>query len=85
VAVGDDIEVRTPSGTLFYRVNKTAHYGKQGEVQESPEVRERAPGRLVLVTCYLAPDGGVTDENYLVQAQLTAAFTSGWFGPTRHT
>jgi LPXTG-site transpeptidase (sortase) family protein len=73
VAVGDDIEVMTPSGTLVYRVNRSTRYDKHGEAQQSPEVRDRVAGRLVLVTCYLTPDGQPTNDNFLVQAQLRDA------------
>jgi hypothetical protein len=37
---------------------------------------EKVPGRLVLVTCLLAPDGASTDKNFLAQAQLVASSTN---------
>jgi LPXTG-site transpeptidase (sortase) family protein len=73
LSVGDDVEVSTASGTLTYRVDRTATYRKYGQVQQAPEVIERVPGRLVLVTCYLAPDGSTTDDNFVAQAELVAA------------
>lgn len=71
--VGAQIELTTRAGILFYRVSKTAHYAKDGEVQRSSEVRDKVPGRLVLVTCYLASGDEPTNENYLVQADLIGA------------
>jgi sortase (surface protein transpeptidase) len=71
--VGDAVEVTTPSGSLTYRVQHTTDYAKFGEVQSAPEVLERVPGRLVLVTCLLGPDGTSTDQNFVVQAELSAA------------
>jgi hypothetical protein len=68
--------VTTPSGTLTYRVERTVNYAKFGEVQDSPEVIKKVPGRLVLVTCLLAPDGASTDKNFLAQAQLVASSTN---------
>lgn len=75
LAVGDDVLVTTPSGTLTYRVERTVNYAKFGEVQDSPEVMDKVPGRLVLVTCLLGPDGSSTDKNFLAQAQLVASST----------
>jgi LPXTG-site transpeptidase (sortase) family protein len=48
--VGDDVTVTTLTGTLTYRVDRTANYSKFGEIQDSPEVMDKVPGRLVLVT-----------------------------------
>jgi LPXTG-site transpeptidase (sortase) family protein len=76
LAVGNDVQVTTPSGTLTYRVERTANYAKFGEVQHSPEVMEKVPGRLVLVTCLLGPDGQSTNQNFLAQAQLVASSTN---------
>jgi sortase (surface protein transpeptidase) len=75
LTVDNDVLVTTPSGTLTYRVERTVNYAKFGEVQDSPEVMEKVPGRLVLVTCLLAPDGAATDKNFLAQAQLVASST----------
>jgi sortase (surface protein transpeptidase) len=76
LVVGNDVLVTTPSGMLTYRVGRTVNYVKFGEVQDSPEVMEKVPGRLVLVTCLLAPDGRSTDKNFVAQAQLVASATN---------
>jgi LPXTG-site transpeptidase (sortase) family protein len=76
LAVGNDVLVTTASGTLTYRVERTVNYAKFGEVQDSPEVMDKVPGRLVLVTCLLGPDGSSTDKNFLAQAQLVASSTA---------
>jgi sortase (surface protein transpeptidase) len=73
VVVGDTIEVTTPAGRLTYRVEHTVGYAKFGEIQESPEVLDRVPGRLVLVTCLLGPERARTEQNFVVQAALVAA------------
>jgi LPXTG-site transpeptidase (sortase) family protein len=75
LAIGNDVLVTTASGVLTYRVERTVNYAKFGEVQDSPEVMEKVPGRLVLVTCLLGPDGSSTDKNFLAQAQLVASST----------
>lgn len=77
VTVGDAVELTTPSGRLTYRVEHTVNYAKFGEIQVSPEIRERVPGRLVLVTCFLGPNNTTTDQNFVVQAQLVAAVRAG--------
>ena len=76
LAPGDDVEVTTTRGTLVYRVQRTATYAKFGEVQTSPEVIERVPGRLVLVTCMRTPEGGETDDNFVAQAELVGAIAA---------
>jgi LPXTG-site transpeptidase (sortase) family protein len=72
-AVGDTVEVTTSSGRLTYRVEHTVNYAKFGEIQNSPEVLDRVPGRLVLVTCLLGPGQAETEQNFAVQAGLVAA------------
>ncbi|HYN33148.1 MAG TPA: hypothetical protein VES40_11030 [Ilumatobacteraceae bacterium] len=46
-------------------------------MQTSPEVLDKVPVRLVLVTCLLGPDNTATDQNFVVQAQLVAAAQAG--------
>lgn len=77
LAVDSDVVVTTPTGTLTYRVERTVVYAKFGEIQDSPEVMEKVPGRLVLVTCLLGPDGAATDENFVAQAKLISASPNG--------
>ncbi len=77
VTVGDAVELTTPSGRLTYRVEHTVNYAKYGQIQVSPEIHDRVPGRLVLVTCFLGPNNTTTDQNFVVQAQLVAAVQAG--------
>jgi LPXTG-site transpeptidase (sortase) family protein len=72
-AVGDDVQLTTESGRLTYQIDHTANYDKNGSIQRAPEILERVPGRLVLVTCYLQPGDTPTDQNFVVQAELAAA------------
>jgi len=76
LAVGDDVTVTTPTGVLTYRVDRTVNYAKFGEIQDSPEVMDKVPGRLVLVTCLLGPGGESTDKNFVAQAMLIASATN---------
>jgi sortase (surface protein transpeptidase) len=73
--VGDDVAVTTLTGTLTDRVDCTVIYVKCGEIQDSPEVMDKVPGRLVLVTCLLGPNGTRTNKNFVVQAMLVASST----------
>ncbi|MEE4025429.1 class F sortase [Gordonia sp. PKS22-38] len=72
VAVGESVTVATRTGVLTYRVSSVRAYGRNGEIQSAPELREPIPGRLLLVTCRL-DDAGLTDENLVVQADLVAS------------
>lgn len=69
-ASGQHVLVTTANGTLDYVIQMTHLYSKNGEFKNSAEVRRIVPGRLVLVTCLLGPDGGTTTENFVVFAQL---------------
>ena len=73
--VGDDVTVTTLTGTLTYRVDHTVIYVKFGEIQDSPEIMDKVPGRLVLVTCLLGPNGTRTNKNFVAQAMLVASST----------
>lgn len=75
--LGDAVELTTQSGRLTYRIEHTVNYAKFGEIQTSPEVLDKVPVRLVLVTCLLGPDNTATDQNFVVQAQLVAAAQAG--------
>ncbi|MFC8936250.1 class F sortase [Rhodococcus sp. NPDC057135] len=73
ITVGADIVLATVNGTMVYQVEDTEVYTKHGEAQQSPQLRARVPGRLVVVTCFL-DEGRVTDKNFVVYATLTAAY-----------
>ncbi|MFC9979605.1 class F sortase [Gordonia sp. NPDC127522] len=74
VSPGDTATLRTSNGRLTYRIVDTELYGKYGQAQLEPKLRERIPGRLVLVTCYLGSDGRqLTDQNFVAYADLESA------------
>ena len=74
IEVGSEIAVTTPNGKLTYRVDRTASYAKYGEAQQAPEMRERVPGRLILVTCSTDPNAPI-EQNFVVFATLYASTT----------
>lgn len=73
IEVGADVVVATTNGRLTYRVDETALYEKYGEAQTVPMLRERVPGRLVLVTCYPQDRATVSDRNFVAYATLVGA------------
>lgn len=73
IVVGSTVLIETDSGTLEYTVRSTALYEKLGEAQESPELRLRQPGRLVLVTCYLENGTTLSSKNFVAYAEITGA------------
>ncbi|MGW0035457.1 class F sortase [Gordonia sp. NPDC003376] len=71
---GDTIVLTTRRGVLTYEIAETAVYDRHGQAQLEPRLRGRVPGRLVLVTCYLGPDGTtLTDQNSVVYSTLVGA------------
>lgn len=68
LAAGDAVEVRTPSGTVTYTVERTQRYGKN-ELAGAEDVWEASPGRLVLITCFQRADGRNSTENLVVFAE----------------
>ena len=74
ITPGTDVVVETPSGALTYRIERTTHYDKYGEAQRAADMRERIPGRLILVTC--APEADpVVEQNFIAFATLVGATT----------
>ncbi|PVX64796.1 sortase family protein [Rhodococcus globerulus] len=73
IVAGSRVLIETDSGTLEYTVRSTALYEKFGEAQESPELRLRQPGRLVLVTCYLENGTTLSSKNFVAYAEITGA------------
>lgn len=72
ITVGNDVRVSTANGALTYRVDRTARYDKYGAAQQASEMRERVPGRLVLVTCVSDPSAAV-EQNFVAFATLVDA------------
>ncbi len=69
VEIGQSIIVDTEQGEVSYRVEATRMYPKN-QIQQADEVYASVPGRLILVGCYLNPDGSRQDLNFVVFAQL---------------
>jgi len=68
LAAGDVVRVDTPTGTVSYTVERTQRYAK-GELAVATEVWEKAPGRLVLITCFQRGGGRASTENLVVFAE----------------
>lgn len=64
---GDVIDVRTPTGTVSYTVERTQRYDK-ASLPRATDVWEVSPGRLVLITCFQR-GGRTTTENLVVFAE----------------
>lgn len=71
--VGDRIDLWNANGKLTYQVSSVHSFGRHGEVQRAAVMRQNVPGRLLIVTCRLMPDGGLTDDNLVVEAELVAS------------
>lgn len=68
VKAGQTVTIRTDSGVIRYEVTSTKLYDKEGITNED-HVYARVPNRLVLIGCYLNPDGSVQDKNFVVTAR----------------
>jgi hypothetical protein len=68
ISTGDVVEVQSPSGTVDYTVTGTARYDKDA-LPDAADVWTIAPGRLVLITCFVDDDGRTTDDNFVVFAE----------------
>jgi sortase (surface protein transpeptidase) len=68
VSTGDAVEVRSPGGTVDYTITGTARYDKDS-LPDAVDVWQVAPGRLVLITCFVDDDGRTTDDNFVVFAE----------------
>jgi sortase (surface protein transpeptidase) len=68
VAIGDAVRVQTPTGTVAYTVTGTRRYDKDA-LPDATDVWTVAPGRLVLITCFVDDAGRTTDDNFVVFAE----------------
>jgi sortase (surface protein transpeptidase) len=68
VSTGDVVEVQSPGGTVDYTITGTARYDKDA-LPDATDVWTVAPGRLVLITCFVDDDGRTTDDNFIVFAE----------------
>ncbi len=69
VQPGAEIVVTTAAGRLTYAVESTERYPK-GSLPDVDEVWNVVPGRLVLITCFQRNDGGASQDNLVVYADL---------------
>ena len=67
IRAGDAVQVRTPAGTVTYKVIRTARYAKN-RLADTTDVWEAVPGRLVLLTCFVDSRGHATNDNFVVFA-----------------
>ena len=75
VAAGDEVVVTTGEGSWTYVVERTERYRKD-RLATTDEVWSIVPGRLVLITCFQRAEGGASQDNLVVYAQLTDGPTS---------
>ena len=68
VQVGQQVIVSTKAGAVRYEVTRTQLFDKETITKER-DVYATVPGRLVLVGCFLNPDGSIQTRNFVVMAQ----------------
>lgn len=68
---GQAIVLTTETGTVRYEVRRTRLYDKNG-ITDAAEVYADVPGRLVLVGCFLNPDGSLQTRNFVVTADTVS-------------
>lgn len=71
VQTGQVIVLKTKTGTVRYEVESTKLYDKEA-TPDRDHVYAAVPGRLVLVGCFLNPDGSVQTKNFVVTARATS-------------
>ncbi len=71
VQPGQEIVLKTKAGTIRYEVESTQLYDKE-TIADRDHVYAAVPGRLVLVGCFLNPDGSVQTKNFVVMARETS-------------
>ncbi len=72
VAPGDEVVVTTSQGRLTYEIESTERYPKD-ELADVEEVWKIVPDRLVLITCFQRNDGGASQDNFVVFANLVSS------------
>ncbi|WP_394939292.1 class F sortase [Psychromicrobium sp. YIM B11713] len=72
VRKGDEIVVSTAQGSYRYLVSSTTVYD-QKTVAQQPELWEKHPGRLVLITCFQYSTTLFSGKNYVVYAQFAGS------------
>lgn len=71
---GDEIVLTTGQGRLTYVVSGSARYPKDS-LAEVDEVWRIVPDRLVLITCFQRNDGGASQDNLVIYAELETSTT----------
>jgi len=71
LAPGATVRLVTARGTITYRVSEVLPPVRKVDLPSDPRVNAVAPGRLVLIGCYRAPDQGTrpTTRNTVVIAE----------------
>lgn len=72
VEPGDTIVVTTDAGDVTYEVERAERIPREEVAQESHEVWDVVPGRLLLVTCFQNNGGGDAFDNFVVFAHLVS-------------
>lgn len=65
---GQKVILKTETGSIRYSVESTDLYDKT-EITRMEHIYARQPGRLVIVGCYLNPDGSLQTKNFVVMAR----------------
>lgn len=68
----DTIVVTTDAGDVTYEVERVERIPREELAQDSNEVWDVVPGRLLLVTCFQNNDGGDAFDNFVVFADLAS-------------
>ena len=71
VQLGQEIVLKTKTGVIRYEVESTKLYDKE-TIDDRDHVYAAVPGRLVLVGCFLNPDGSTQTKNFVVMARTTS-------------
>lgn len=69
---GDKVVVTTDAGDVTYEVERTERIPKAEVAEESSEVWDVVPGRLLLVTCFQNNGGGDAYDNFVVFADVVS-------------
>lgn len=72
VQPGDTIVVTTNAGEMTYGVERAERIPREEVAQESNEVWDVVPGRLLLVTCFQNNSGGDALDNFVVFAHVVS-------------
>lgn len=72
VEPGDTVVVTTQAGDVTYEIERAERIPRAEVAQESNEVWDVVPGRLLLVTCFQNNGGGDAFDNFVVFATVVS-------------